>query len=252
MKKVKIINYNINITGSNVEGKDVTLDAKENLNITASETTNKLEQNSKSSSASVGVGFDIVTGQVSSVTISGSKSKGEVDANSTSYNESTVKADKKLDFTSAKDTNIKGGKLSGEKVTGNVGGDLIESKQDKNSYEEKNSSAGFGIGMPVGDKDSANKIGIFGSAGKSDVDSKYESVTDQSGIYAGTEGFDINVGENTDLKGGIISSEAEKDKNKISTVHLPMKIFRTKRIIKPEVLVSMSIHLRMLRTKMQV
>ena len=215
---MKIINYNINIKGSNVEGKDVTLDAKENLNVTASETTNKLEQNSKSSSASVGVGFDIVTGQVSSVTISGSKSKGEVDANSTSYNESTVKADKNLDFTSGKDTNIKGGKLSGEKVTGNVGGDLnIESKQDKNSYEEKNSSAGFCIGMSVGDKDSANKIGIFGSVGKSDADSKYESVTDQSGIYAGKEGFDINVGENTDLKGGIISSEAEKDKNKIST-----------------------------------
>ena len=208
----------INIKGSNVEGKDVTLDAKENINVTASETTNKLEQNSKSSSASVGVGFDIATGQVSSVTISGSKSKGEVDANSTSYNESTVKADKNLDFTSGKDTNIKGGKLSGEKVTGNAGGDLnIESKQDKNSYEEKNSSAGFGIGMPVGDKDSANKIGIFGSAGKSDVESKYESVTDQSGIYTGKAGFDINVGENTDLKGGIISSEAEKDKNKIST-----------------------------------
>ena len=216
--KIASTEKDINITGSNVEGKDVTLNAKENLNITASKTTNKLEQNSKSSSASVGVGFDIATGQVSSVNISGSKSKGEVDANSTSYNESTIKADKNLDFTSGKDTNIKGGKLSGEKVTGNVGGDLnIESKQDKNSYEEKNSSAGFGIGMPVGDKDSANKTGIFGSAGKSDVDSKYESVTDQSGIYAGKEGFDINVGENTDLKGGIISSEAEKDKNKIST-----------------------------------
>ena len=229
MKKVKIINYNINIKGSNVEGKDVTLDAKENLNVTASETTNKLEQNSKSSSASVGVGFDIVTGQVSSVTISGSKSKGEVDANSTSYNESTVKADKNLDFTSGKDTNIKGGKLSGEKVTGNVGGDLnIESKQDKNSYEEKNSSAGFGIGMPVGDKDSANKIGIFGSAGKSNVDSKYESVTDQSGIYTGKEGFDINVEGNTDIKGGIISSEAEKDKNKISTGTLTYEDIKNK------------------------
>ena len=216
--KIASTEKDINITGSNVEGKDVTLDAKENLNITASETTNKLEQDSKSSSSSVGVGFDLATGQVSSVTISGSKSKGEVDANSTSYNESTIKADKNLDFTSGKDTNIKGGKLSGEKVTGNVGGDLnIESKQDKNSYEEKNSSAGFGIGMPVGDKDSANKIGIFGSAGKSDVDSKYESVTDQSGIYTGKEGFDINVEGNTDIKGGIISSEAEKDKNKIST-----------------------------------
>ena len=227
--KITSTEKDINIKGSNVEGKDVTLDAKENLNITASETTNKLEQDSKSSSASVGVGFDIATGQVSSVTISGSKSKGEVDANSTSYNESTVKADKNLGFTSGKDTNIKGGKLSGEKVTGNVGGDLnIESKQDKNSYEEKNSSAGFGIGMPVGDKDSANKIGIFGSAGKSDIDSKYESVTDQSGIYAGKEGFDINVGENTDLKGGIISSEAEKDKNKISTGTLTYEDIKNK------------------------
>ena len=227
--KITSTEKDINIKGSNVEGRDVTLDAKENLNVTASETTNKLEQDSKSSSASVGVGFDIATGQVSSVTISGSKSKGEVDANSTSYNESTVKADKNLDFTSGKDTNIKGGKLSGEKVTGNVGGDLnIESKQDKNSYEEKNSSAGFGIGMPVGDKDSANKIGIFGSAGKSEVDSKYESVTDQSGIYAGKEGFDINVGENTDLKGGIISSEAEKDKNKISTGTLTYEDIKNK------------------------
>ena len=227
--KITSTEKDINIKGSNVEGRDVTLDAKENLNVTASETTNKLEQDSKSSSASVGVGFDIATGQVSSVTISGSKSKGEVDANSTSYNESTVKADKNLDFTSGKDTNIKGGKLSGEKVTGNVGGDLnIESKQDKNSYEEKNSSAGFGIGMPVGDKDSANKIGIFGSAGKSDIDSKYESVTDQSGIYAGKEGFDINVGENTDLKGGIISSEAEKDKNKISTGTLTYEDIKNK------------------------
>ena len=75
---------------------------------------------------------------------------------------------------------------------------------------------------------SANKIGIFGSAGKSDVDSKYESVTDQSSIYAGKEGFDINVGENTDLKGSIISSEAEKDKNKISTGTLTYEDIKNK------------------------
>ena len=234
----------INITGSNVEGKDVTLNAKENLNIIASENTNNTEQSSKSSSASVGVGFDLATVQVSSVTISGSKSKGEVDANSTSYNESTVKADKKLDFTSGKDTNIKGGKLSGEKITGNVGGDFnIESKQDKNSYKEKNSSAGFGVGIDLSGKNkkdaiattdkkdkvsNANKTGIFGSATKSNVDSNYESVTDQSGIYAGKEGFDIRVEANTDLKGGIISSTADADKNKLSTGTLTFKDIQNK------------------------
>ena len=138
----------INITGSNVEGKDVTLNAKEHLNITASETTNKLEQNSKSSSASVGASIEL--GKGPSYSISGSMLKGEVSANGTTYNESNVTANKDLSFVSGNDTNIKGGKLSGEKVTGNVGGDLnIESKQDKNSYEEKNSSAGFGIGIDL-------------------------------------------------------------------------------------------------------
>lgn len=199
----------IDITGSNVEGKDVTLNAKENLNITASKNTNKTEQNSKSSSASVGASLEL--GKGPSYSISGSMSKGEVSANGTTYNESTVTANKDLSFASGNDTNIKGGKLSGEKVTGNVGGDLnIESKQDSNSYKENNKSVGVSIGL------GSNKA-VSGSASVGKIDSKYESVTDQSGIYTGKEGFDIRVEANTDLKGGIISSTADADKNKLST-----------------------------------
>lgn len=210
----------INITGSNVEGKDVTLNAKENLNIIASENTNNTEQSSKSSSASVGASLEL--GKGPSYSISGSMSKGEVSANGTTYNESTVTANKDLSFASGNDTNIKGGMLSGEKVTGNVGGDLnIESKQDSNSYKETNKSVGVSIGL------GSNKA-VSGSASIAKIDSNYKSVTDQSGIYAGTEGFDINVGENTDLKGGIIFSEAEKDKNKISTGTLTFEDIRNK------------------------
>lgn len=199
----------INITGSNVEGKDVTFNAKDNLNITASKNTNKTEQSSKSSSASVGASLEL--GKGPSYSISGSMSKGEVSANGTTYNESNVTANKDLSFASGNDTNIKGGKLSGEKITGNVGGDLnIESKQDSNNYKESNKSVGASVGL------GSNKA-ISGSASVGKIDSNYKSVTDQSGIYAGKEGFDIRVEVNTDLKGGIISSEAEKDKNKIST-----------------------------------
>lgn len=210
----------IDITGSNVEGKDVTLNAKENLNITASKNTNKTKQSSKSSSASVGASLEL--GKGPSYSISGSMSKGEVSANGTTYNESTVTANKDLSFASGNDTNIKGGMLSGEKVTGNVGGDLnIESKQDSNSYKETNKSVGVSIGL------GSNKA-VSGSASVGKIDSNYNSVTDQSGIYAGKEGFDINVGENTDLKGGIISSEAEKDKNKISTGTLTFENIQNK------------------------
>ena len=210
----------INITGSNVEGKDVTLNAKENLNIIASENTNNTEQSSKSSSASVGASLEL--GKGPSYSISGSMSKGEVSANGTTYNESTVTANKDLSFASGNDTNIKGGMLSGEKVTGNVGGDLnIESKQDSNSYKETNKSVGVSIGL------GSNKA-VSGSASIGKIDSNYKSVTDQSGIYAGKEGFEINVGENTDLKGGIISSTADADKNKLSTGTLTFEDIQNK------------------------
>ena len=210
----------INITGSNVEGKDVTLNAKENLNITASKNTNKTEQNSKSSSASVGASLEL--GKGPSYSISGSMSKGEVSANSTTYNESTVTANKDLSFASGNDTNIKGGKLSGEKVTGNVGGSLnIESKQDSNSYKENNKSVGASVGL------GSNKA-VSGSASVGKIDSKYESVTDQSGIYAGKEGFYIRVEANTDLNGGIISSTADADKNKFSTGTLTFEDIQNK------------------------
>lgn len=210
----------INITGSNVEGKDVTLNAKENLNIIASENTNNTEQSSKSSSASVGASMEL--GKGPSYSISGSMSKGEVSANGTTFNESNVTANKDLSFASGKDTNIKGGKLSGEKVTGNVGNDLnIESKQDSNSYKENNKSVGASVGL------GSNKA-VSGSASVGKIDSNYKSVTDQSGIYAGKEGFDIRVEANTDLKGGIISSTADADKNKLSTGTLTFEDIQNK------------------------
>ena len=210
----------IDITGSNVEGKDVTLNAKENLNITASKNTNKTEQNSKSSSASVGASLEL--GKGPSYSISGSMSKGEVSANGTTFNESNVTANKDLSFASGKDTNIKGGKLSGEKVIGSVGGDLnIESKQDSNNYKESNKSVGASVGL------GSNKA-VSGSASVGKIDSNYKSVTDQSGIYAGKEGFDIRVEDNTDLKGGIISSTADADKNKLSTGTLTFEDIQNK------------------------
>ena len=49
------------------------------------------------------------------------------------------------------------------------------------------------------------------------TDSTYSSVAEQSGIYAGKGGFDVNVKGNTDLKGGILASTAEPDKNSLTT-----------------------------------
>ena len=183
-------------------------------------TVPKLEQNSKSSIASVGASLEL--GKGPSYSISGSMSKGEVSANGTTYNESNVTANKDLSFASGNDTNIKGGMLSGEKVTGNVGGDLnIESKQDSNNYNESNKSVGASVGL------GSNKA-VSSSASVGKIDSNYKSVTDQSGIYAGKEGFDIRIEDKTDLKGGIISSTADADKNKLLTSTLTFEDIQNK------------------------
>ena len=47
--------------------------------------------------------------------------------------------------------------------------------------------------------------------------SNIEGITEQSGIYAGKEGYDIRVKGNTHLKGGIIDSQAPEKKNKLTT-----------------------------------
>lgn len=49
------------------------------------------------------------------------------------------------------------------------------------------------------------------------TDSTYASVREQSGIYAGQGGFDVNVKGNTDLKGGILASTADLSKNSLTT-----------------------------------
>lgn len=49
------------------------------------------------------------------------------------------------------------------------------------------------------------------------IDSTYESVNEKAGIFAGSGGFDITVGGNTDLKGAVIVSDAPAEQNIIST-----------------------------------
>ena len=115
-----------------------------------------------------------------------------------------------MNIQSGNDTNIIGGIINGEKVTADIGGNLnIKTKQNKNSYDEKNHSSGINISF-----DGA----ITGSINQGNTNSKYESATNQSGIYADKEGFDIYVQNNTDLKGGIISSETDKNKHSTSTL----------------------------------
>ena len=100
--------------------------------------------------------------------------------------------------------------MAGNRVSDNVGGNLsIETKQKRNTYEEKNNSAGVSMNYGV--------TSLSGGASRGNTKSNYESAKDQSGIRAGKEGYDITVKDNTHLKGGLIDSDAAKEKNTLTT-----------------------------------
>ena len=58
---------------------------------------------------------------------------------------------------------------------------------------------------------------LTGNASRGSMRSDFDSVTSQSGIHAGSDGYEITVKENTLLKGGLIDSVANADKNRLTT-----------------------------------
>ena len=111
------------------------------------------------------------------------------------------------------DANIIGSQVKGKRVELNAENLNIESLQDKSRYHGKQmnmqGSVTVGYGFAAG-----------GSFNKSKINADHASVNEQAGIYAGDEGYDINVNKHTDLKGALITStqKAEADgKNHFST-----------------------------------
>ena len=128
-----------------------------------------------------------------------------------------------LAMESGKDIDIKGSKAGGKKVEVKTGNNLsIESLQDSHTYHSSDKESGIHLRRDItarpdtGEKKMDNPYFSIGK--KTDTtDSTYISVTKQAGIYAGKEGYDIQVKNNTRLKGAVIDSQAEKEKNRITT-----------------------------------
>ena len=106
----------------------------------------------------------------------------------------------------------------------------IESVQDSETYQSKQQNAGAQVTVGYG-------FSVSGSYSQSKVKADHASVTEQSGIYAGEDGYQIKVRDNTDLKGGIITSgksAEDKGKNLFQTAPLLPATFKTTAATKAE------------------
>ncbi|WP_256443904.1 hemagglutinin repeat-containing protein [Ochrobactrum sp. BTU1] len=114
---------------------------------------------------------------------------------------------------SGNDTNLRGATVSGETVIADIGGDLnIESQLDTAKAKANQVNVSGGVGTNAQGQTSGGISGSYQTA-KGDA----AIVSEQSGIHAGEGGFDIKVDGNTKLTGGLITSEADPENNRLET-----------------------------------
>ncbi|EHU6100690.1 hemagglutinin repeat-containing protein, partial [Escherichia coli] len=211
---VKGVDGDLTIQGSQIKaGNNVLLQANRDVNLVSAENTSKLEGKNTSRGSSVGVGIGVGPGGVGlSLSASANQGKGSEKGNGTTHTETSVDAGKQLTIISGRDTTLTGAQAGGETVKVDAGRHLtLTSEQDSDRYDskQKNASAGGSIGT--------GSASASVSHSRDKMHSNYDSVQEQTGIFAGRGGFDVTTGQHTQLNGAVIASTATADKNRLDT-----------------------------------
>ena len=208
------------LTGESASAQSISLASASDINIEAGKNTVDVKNDYKSSGWSAGASISLTGGGLLDINASAHMARQNGDTHQESYVPTKIKAAKLAQLKAKRDTNIIGSTVAGKKVEVDTGRDLhIQSLQDVDNFKEHSKSAGFSVSSKPTFKDPTGSINA--SVGR--IDSKWKSVTQQAGILAGEEGYDINVGNSTTLEGAVIKSDAPKVKNKLTTKSLEMK-----------------------------
>ena len=207
----------VNLVGQDILAKEVNINSASDINLSAGKNTLQAKDNYKHSGWSVGASLSLTSGSLLGFDASGSLAKQNGVTDQVTYKPTSIRAVELAQIKVKRDTEIIGSKISGRGVTVNTGNNLnIESLQSIDNFKEHSKSVGFSVSTSPKFKGTVGSVG--GSVGR--IDSKLKTVTDQAGIFAGDNGYNISTGNTTSLKGAIISSKANKDKNSLTTRHL--------------------------------
>ncbi len=213
---VKGVDGDLTIQGSQIKaGNNVLLQANRDVNLVSAENTSKLEGKNTSSGGSVGVGIGVGPGGPGfSLSASVNQGKGSEKGNGTTHTETTVDAGKQLTIISGRDTTLTGAQAGGETVKVDAGRHLtLTSEQDSDRYDSKQQNASAGGSFTFGSMSGSASV----SLSRDKMHSNYDSVQEQTGIFAGRGGFDVTTGQHTQLNGAVIASTATADKNRLDT-----------------------------------
>jgi filamentous hemagglutinin len=221
----------INVSGSTITAAhDVTLKADDTINLQAAKNKQTLNSENENSSASIGISVNLGANAGVGITAGISSGNGNADGHDVTWTETRIQGGNNTDDTvtlnSGADTNLIGAQVSGNQVIANVGtrstssgqagsGNLnIQSLQDSSSYDSQQESAGISVTVPITGTNWGGSI----SSANSNINSNYQSVNEQAGIFAGDEGFQVNTQGNTNLTGAIIASTEQALQNNVNSL----------------------------------
>ncbi|EGI3979564.1 contact-dependent inhibition toxin CdiA, partial [Escherichia coli] len=204
------------IAGSQLKaGGNTSLDAANDVLLSGAANTQKTTGRNSSSGGGVGVSIGAGgNGAGISVFASVNAAKGSEKGNGTEWTETTIDSGKTVTINSGRDTVLNGAQVNGNKIIADVGHDLlISSQQDTSKYDSKQTSVAAGGSFTFGSMTGSGYI----AASRDKMKSRFDSVAEQTGMFSGDGGFDITVGNHTQLDGAVIASTATADKNSLDT-----------------------------------
>ncbi|HHS9106772.1 TPA: hemagglutinin repeat-containing protein, partial [Escherichia coli] len=196
-------------------GGNTSLDAANDILLSGAANTQKTTGRNSSSGGGVGVSIGAGgNGAGISVFAGVNAAKGSEKGNGTEWTETTTDSGKTVTINSGRDTVLNGAQVNGNRIIADVGHDLlISSQQDTSKYDSKQTSVAAGGSFTFGSMTGSGYI----AASRDKMKSRFDSVAEQTGMFAGDGGFDITVGRHTQLDGAVIASTATPDKNHLDT-----------------------------------
>ncbi|UDM18747.1 hemagglutinin repeat-containing protein [Vogesella sp. XCS3] len=206
------------VIGSSIKAQNVTLDAARDITLQSAHNRSDTTGSNSSSGAAIGVSVGVGSGKAGiSVFANANRASGKENGDTDSYTETNIAAGQTLTLRSGRDTALTGAQASGDSIAAKVGRNLtLSSQQDQDHYasQQRSISAGGSVAI-IG-----TGGGVNASLSRQRIDSQYQSVAEQSGLYAGQGGFNVQVGGHTQLNGAVIASTASPEHNQLSTATL--------------------------------
>ncbi|NWA29171.1 hemagglutinin repeat-containing protein [Pseudomonas gingeri] len=196
-------------------GHDVSMTAAHDIDLSAGINSQRLDGSNKSGGGAIGISLGVgSSGAGLSIFANANSGTGKETGNGSAWTETTVNAGNQLTLKSGRDTTLEGAQATAQKVIADIGRNLtLTSLQDTDRFDSKQANASAGGSFTFGSMTGSASL----SVSQDKIKSNFESVQEQTGLFAGKGGYQVNVGEHTQLNGSVIASTASAYQNKLST-----------------------------------